>query len=69
MAGFRPGLGRGGITHSFVVTEPGVIGPGEAAVGDGWMDTEGCREAIAGASVGGVAVAVAAVVLAAAAMV
>lgn len=29
MAGFRPGLGRGGITHSLEVTDPGVPGPGD----------------------------------------
>jgi hypothetical protein len=31
MAGFRPGLGRGGITHSLVVTEPGRPGLGDMA--------------------------------------
>lgn len=29
MAGLRPGLGRGGITHSLEVTDPGVPGPGD----------------------------------------
>ena len=29
VAGLRPGLGRGGITHSLEVTEPGVAGAGE----------------------------------------
>ena len=29
VAGLRPGLGRGGITHSLEVTEPGVAGVGE----------------------------------------
>ena len=29
MAGLRPGLGRGGITHSLEVTEPGVAGAGD----------------------------------------
>lgn len=31
MAGLRPGFGRGGITHSFDVMEPGVPGPGDGA--------------------------------------
>lgn len=35
MAGFRPGFGRGGTTHSLEVTEPGVPGPGDAAGGAG----------------------------------
>lgn len=29
MAGFLPGFGRGGITHSLEVIDPGVPGPGE----------------------------------------
>jgi hypothetical protein len=29
VAGLRPGLGRGGITHSLEVTLPGVPGPGD----------------------------------------
>lgn len=44
VAGLRPGLGRGGITHSFEVIEPGVPGPGEGA-------TEGLAASVgAGAS-------------------
>lgn len=50
----RPGLGRGGITHSFDVIEPGVPGPGEGA-------TEGLA-ANAGAIANGVAVAEAGVI-------
>ena len=34
VAGLRPGLGRGGMTHSFVVMMPGVPGPEEAATAD-----------------------------------
>lgn len=55
MAGFLPGFGRGGITHSFVVTEPGVPGAGDvagAAEIAGLMDKAG-RAAITGANAGG----------------
>lgn len=38
MAGLRPGFGRGGIIHSFEVTEPGVPGPGEEADADARME-------------------------------
>lgn len=48
VAGLRPGLGRGGMTHSFEVMEPGVPGPGEgateglaASVGAGARDSAG----------------------------
>lgn len=55
MAGFRPGFGRGGITHSFVVTEPGVPGPGDAAGGagaDGLMHRTGRAASGGGAGAG-----------------
>lgn len=39
VAGFRPGLGRGGITHSLDVTEPGVVTPGEGAA-DGALEAK-----------------------------
>lgn len=39
VAGFRPGLGRGGITHSFEVSDPGVPGPDE-----GYADGRAARE-------------------------
>lgn len=49
MAGLRPGFGRGGITHSFEVTEPGVPGPGDGAT-DG-RAAKGAIGAMAGAGV------------------
>lgn len=48
MAGLRPGFGRGGITHSFEVIEPGVPGPGEET-----GTTAGGLQAKAGARGGG----------------
>ena len=53
VAGLRPGLGRGGITHSFEVMEPGVPGPGDGAT-DGRAASAGAIDmagAIAGAGV------------------
>lgn len=50
VAGFRPGLGRGGITHSLLVTEPVTPGLGDA------VDTAGLTwgaGASAGARAGG----------------
>jgi hypothetical protein len=32
VAGFLPGFGRGGITHSLEVIDPGVPGPGEGEI-------------------------------------
>lgn len=55
VAGLRPGLGRGGITHSLEVMEPGVPGPGEGAT-DGRATNAGPM-----ASGGGAAMAVAGV--------
>lgn len=52
VAGLRPGLGRGGITHSFEVTEVCVWGAGEPAGGIGFIDKVGCRGR-AGANGGG----------------
>lgn len=62
MAGFRPGFGRGGMTHSLVVMEVGVIGlgagePAAATAASGLMQMEGWRGWIpvagAGARAGG----------------
>lgn len=51
MAGFRPGLGRGGMTHSFDVIEPGVAGAGEAGAIEGLAARAGARGAMEGAGV------------------
>jgi hypothetical protein len=53
VAGFLPGFGRGGITHSFVVTEPGVPGAGDVAGAAGLIVKAGGRAAIAGVIGGG----------------
>ena len=51
VAGFLPGFGRGGTTHSFEINEEGVAGfpaQGEAAASEldgGFMQTEGWLEA------------------------
>lgn len=58
VAGFRPGLGRGGITHSLEVTEPGVAGPGEGAA-DGVLEAKegaGARANAVGAAATGASV-------------
>lgn len=49
VAGFRPGLGRGGITHSLLVSESGAcedVEMGDVAGGvcAGFMQSEGWRE-------------------------
>lgn len=41
MAGFLPGLGRGGMTHSLEVTEQGVEGLGDARDGVRLMEMDG----------------------------
>lgn len=55
IAGFRPGLGRGGITHSLEViepeTDPGVAGTGEAGETAGLAANAGARGVMAGAGV------------------
>lgn len=49
MAGFRPGFGLGGITHSLLRSDdavPGLLAGGEAAaIGEGLMLRDGCRKA------------------------
>lgn len=49
MAGFRPGFGRGGMTHSLEVMEPGVAG--EAGERLGLAANAGIRGATEGAGV------------------
>lgn len=41
VAGLRPGLGRGGITHSFDVIDPGVAGTGESGEIEAETEPEG----------------------------
>ena len=61
MAGFRPGFGRGGMTHSLLVSDSrlgGVSAIGEVAevgVGEGLSDADGRRDGagVAGARRGG----------------
>jgi hypothetical protein len=50
VAGLRPGLGRGGMTHSLVVMDAGVSGAGESA--DAGMIEIDDADDIAGASGG-----------------
>jgi hypothetical protein len=61
VAGFRPGFGRGGMTHSLLVSDSrlgGVSAVGEVAevgVGEGLSDADGRRDdaGVAGARRGG----------------
>jgi hypothetical protein len=46
VAGFRPGLGRGGITHSLVVTEPGSPGLGDAVDTAGFICSAGANAGV-----------------------
>ena len=55
MAGLRPGFGLGGMTHSLVVREDGVVtllGGGDAGEGEGLMHKDGRLAAIPFCAIG-----------------